>query len=58
MSLKAGVDFEGPSRVPISQITPAWLGPVAKAVWDACADFNPTLTIGAGKKAISAILIP
>ena len=21
---------------------PAWLGPVAKAVWDACANFNPT----------------
>lgn len=42
MSLKAGVDFEGPSRVPVTQITPTWLGPVAKAVWDACADFNPT----------------
>jgi hypothetical protein len=42
MSLKAGVDFERPSSVPLSQITPAWLGPVAKAVWEACANFKPT----------------
>jgi hypothetical protein len=42
MSLKAGVDFERPSRAPLAQITPAWLGPVAKAVWEACSNFNPT----------------
>lgn len=42
MSLEAGVDFERPSHVPMSQIAPTWLGPVAKAVWEACANFNPT----------------
>ncbi|MBL0185502.1 MAG: hypothetical protein IPP97_07225 [Candidatus Obscuribacter sp.] len=42
MSLKAGTDFEAPSRAPITQITPDWLGPVAKAVWDACCDYHPT----------------
>ncbi|MBA4073852.1 MAG: hypothetical protein C0508_02355 [Cyanobacteria bacterium PR.023] len=42
MSLKAGVDFEKPSHVPLPQITAAWLGPVAKVVWEACAKFNPT----------------
>ena len=42
MSLKAGVDFERPSHAPLAQITAAWLGPVAKAVWEACAKFNPT----------------
>lgn len=42
MSLKAGTDFEAPSRAPITQITPEWLGPVAKAVWDACCDYKPT----------------
>ena len=42
MSLKAGVDFESPSHTPVSQITEAWLGPVAKAIWQACAKFNPT----------------
>jgi len=42
MSLKAGVDFERPSHAPLAQITATWLGPVAKAVWEACAQFNPT----------------
>lgn len=42
MSLKAGADFECPSGKIIRQIQPEWLGPVAKAVWDACADFKPS----------------
>jgi len=42
MSLKSGTDFTCPSGSRITQIQPEWLGPVAKAVWDACASFAPT----------------
>jgi|GEM_PF-1283319 len=42
MSLKSGVDFTCPPASRITQIQPEWLGPVAKAVWDACASFAPT----------------
>ncbi|MBS1990068.1 MAG: hypothetical protein JSS86_25520 [Cyanobacteria bacterium SZAS LIN-2] len=42
MSLKSGVDFTCPSGSRVTQIQPQWLGPVAKAVWDACQAFAPT----------------
>ena len=42
MSLKAGTDFQCPTGARVTQIQVEWLGPVAKAVWDACASFAPT----------------
>jgi hypothetical protein len=42
MSLKAGTDFQCPGGSRITQIQPQWLGPVAKAVWEACSSFAPT----------------
>lgn len=42
MSLKSGVDFTCPNGSRLTQIEPQWLGPVAKAVWDACQSFSPT----------------
>jgi outer membrane murein-binding lipoprotein Lpp len=42
MSVKSGTDFDCPAGARITQIQPEWLGPVARAVWDACASFAPT----------------
>lgn len=42
MSLKAGADFEIPSGKQMTAIQPDWLGPVARAVFDACQSFTPT----------------
>jgi len=43
MALKNGVDFVRPAGASSKSCKPEWLGPVAKAVWDACADLAPTL---------------
>lgn len=43
MSLKAGTDFDKPAGSREDQLKPEWLNPVAKAVYEACGDFNPTL---------------
>lgn len=43
MSLKSGTDFTKPERSGEEVLKPEWLSPVAKAVFDACVDFNPTL---------------
>lgn len=42
MALKEGADFTRPAGSR-SDCKPEWLGPVAKAVWEACADYNPEL---------------
>lgn len=42
MSLTAGTDFNAPKGQPKS-LSANNLGPVAKAVWDSCAEFSPTL---------------
>ena len=42
MSLKPGTDFETPAGKSIRNIEVSWLGPVAKAVWDACQSFKPS----------------
>lgn len=43
MSLKSGTDFTKPAGTGEELLRPEWLNPVAKAVYDACVDFNPTL---------------
>ena len=42
MSIKPGVDFHIPQGHRINQIEADWLGPVARAVWDACLSFKPS----------------
>lgn len=42
MSLTSGKDFE-PQGASAKSLSPDALGPVAKAVWDSCAEFWPTL---------------
>jgi hypothetical protein len=44
MSIRNGTDFTRPDGVHRADVCkPEWLGPIAKAVWDACADFAPAL---------------
>jgi hypothetical protein len=44
MSLREGADFTRPQGASsTAECKAEWLGPVAKAVWDACGDFKPEL---------------
>jgi hypothetical protein len=45
MVLKRDQDFHPPAAAPLDlkHCEVSWLGPVASAVWEACADLNPTL---------------
>jgi hypothetical protein len=44
MSIKEGVDYHHPTGIAKSRTCkPEWLGPVAKAVWDACQNYKPEL---------------
>ncbi len=43
MSIRNGIDFTAPGNSRSGACKPEWLGPIARAVWDACRNFSPSL---------------